>query len=94
MLAEDICVKLRPILGEKVDRLWRAYLVEDTDGKREIEQILNMLYVDNISTDFYRCDCIINLVGFSNNGVFHQEKDKCCISIHIFSCIVHIYNNT
>lgn len=52
MLAEDICVKLRPILGEKVDRLWRAYLVEDTDGKREIEQILNMLYVDNMNTDF------------------------------------------
>ncbi len=52
MLAEDICVKLRPILGEKVDRLWRAYLVEDTDGKREIEQILNMMYVDNINTDF------------------------------------------
>ncbi|MBL1214698.1 MAG: ATP-binding protein [Ignavibacteriae bacterium] len=51
MLAEDICVKLRPILGEKVDRLWRAYLVEDTDGKREIEQILNMMYVDNINTD-------------------------------------------
>ena len=52
MLAEEICVKLRPILGEKVDRLWRAYLVEDTDGKREIEQILNMLYVDNLNTDF------------------------------------------
>lgn len=52
MLAEEICVKLRPILGEKVDRLWRAYLVEDADGKREIEQILNMMYVDNISTDF------------------------------------------
>jgi hypothetical protein len=52
LLAEDICVKLRPILGEKVDRLWRAYLVEDTDGKREIEQILNMMYVDNINTDF------------------------------------------
>ena len=52
MLAEDICMKLRPILGEKVDRLWRAYMVEDTDGKREIEQILNMLYVDNMNTDF------------------------------------------
>jgi len=52
LLAEDICVKLRPILGEKVDRLWRAYLVEDMDGKREIEQILNMLYVDNMNTDF------------------------------------------
>lgn len=52
MLAEEICNKLKPILGEKVDRLWRAYLVEDTDGKREIEQILNMLYVDNINTNF------------------------------------------
>lgn len=51
MLAEDICVKLRPILGEKVDRLWRAYLIEDHDGKKEIEQILNMLYLDNFNTD-------------------------------------------
>jgi hypothetical protein len=50
LLAEEICVKLRPILGEKVDRLWRAYLVEDTDGKREIEQILNMIYLDNFDT--------------------------------------------
>ena len=51
MLLEDICVKLRPILGEKIDSLWRAYLVEDMDGKREIEQILNMLYLDNLNTE-------------------------------------------
>ena len=50
MLVEDICVKLRPILGEKIDSLWRAYLVEDINGKREIEQILNMLYIDNLNT--------------------------------------------
>ncbi len=47
LLAEDICVKLRPIMGAKIDRLWRAYMVEDIEGKREIEQILNMLYLDN-----------------------------------------------
>ncbi|MBK8945340.1 MAG: DUF87 domain-containing protein [Ignavibacteriae bacterium] len=51
LLVEDICVKLRPILGEKIDSLWRAYLVEDMDGKREIEQILNMLYLDNLNTE-------------------------------------------
>lgn len=50
MLPEEICVKLRPILGVKIDRLWRAYLIEDMDGKREIEQILNMLYLDNFDT--------------------------------------------
>jgi hypothetical protein len=50
LLPEEICIKLRPILGEKIDRLWRAYLVEDFEGKKEIEQILNTLYLDNFDT--------------------------------------------
>lgn len=44
MIVEDICKKLRPIHGRKIDRLWQAYSIENTDGKRDIEQMLQILY--------------------------------------------------
>ncbi|MBT4484012.1 MAG: hypothetical protein HOC71_10095, partial [Candidatus Latescibacteria bacterium] len=44
MIVEDVCKKLRPIQGRKIDRLWQAYSIENTDGKRDIEQMLQILY--------------------------------------------------
>jgi hypothetical protein len=44
VIVEDICKKLRPIHGRKIDRLWQAYSIENTDGKRDIEQMLQILY--------------------------------------------------
>ena len=44
MIFEEICKKLRPIHGKKIDRLWQAYSIEDADGKREIEQMIQILY--------------------------------------------------
>lgn len=41
---KDICRKLKPVLGNKVDKLWFMYLVEDKKGKLEIESYLQMLY--------------------------------------------------
>jgi hypothetical protein len=38
-----ICRKLKPIIGEKAERFWLAYLTEDQDGKREIEMALNLM---------------------------------------------------
>ncbi|GAG49100.1 unnamed protein product, partial [marine sediment metagenome] len=41
---QELCRKLKPVLGTKVDGLWRAYLAEsDADGKADIEQILELL---------------------------------------------------
>ena len=40
---EELCKRLRPILGSKIDRLWFTYLAEDSNGKREIENILQIL---------------------------------------------------
>ena len=44
MTPEEICEKLKPILGVKIDRLWKAYIIEDNIGKREVEQMLQILY--------------------------------------------------
>ena len=40
---------MRPIYGKKIDQLLKAYLIEDYEGKREIEQIIQILYVKAFS---------------------------------------------
>lgn len=51
MEVQEICRKLKPILGAKADRYWLAYLSEDADGKRELEIILNMLMARHLGSD-------------------------------------------
>jgi len=43
-MVEEFCLKLRPVYGKKIDQLWKAYLVEDLDGKKDIEQAIQILY--------------------------------------------------
>jgi DNA helicase HerA-like ATPase len=40
---QTICQKLKPLIGQKADRYWLAYLAEDTDGKKEIADTLQLL---------------------------------------------------
>lgn len=50
---QELCRKLKPILGKKVDGLWAAYLAEnDPGGKAEIEQILELLSGKHLGTDY------------------------------------------
>ena len=50
---QELCRSLKPVLGKKVDRLWRAYLAEsDADGKADIEQTLELLAGKHLGTDY------------------------------------------
>jgi len=49
MINEDLFRKLKPVYGERIDKLWRAYLLEDSEGREEIERILNHLYLKAFS---------------------------------------------
>lgn len=40
---EDILRKLKPVIGKKADSLWKYYLSEDEKGKKEIENLINIL---------------------------------------------------
>ena len=43
-LVQELCRKLRPVIGRKIDRLWSVYLAEsDMAGKADIEQTLELL---------------------------------------------------
>lgn len=39
----ELCRKLKPILGTKIDRLYRAYLAGDADDRADLEQTLELL---------------------------------------------------
>nr|MDD5134563.1 DUF87 domain-containing protein [Phycisphaerae bacterium] len=50
---QELCRKLKPVLGKKIDRLWRAYLAEsDPGGKADVEQTLELLAAKYLGTDF------------------------------------------
>ncbi|MFC1675937.1 ATP-binding protein [Planctomycetota bacterium] len=39
----QLCLKLKPILGPKMDKIYAAYLAEDDEGKKQIEHYLQLL---------------------------------------------------
>ena len=50
---QDLCRRLKPVLGRKVDALWRAYLADsDADGRADIEQTLELLAAKHLGTDY------------------------------------------
>ena len=50
---QELCRKLQPVLGKKVDRLWAAYLSEsDAAGKADIEQTMELLAAKHIGQNF------------------------------------------
>lgn len=50
---QELCRKLKPVMGKKIDRLWRAYIAEsDMRGKADIEQTLELLANKHLGTDF------------------------------------------
>jgi uncharacterized protein DUF87 len=51
--ARELCRKLRPVLGPRIDRLWVAYLAEsDATGRAELEQTLELLAAKHLGQDF------------------------------------------
>lgn len=48
---ERLCKKLRPIFGNKIDRIYLRYSVSDSqEERRKIEQVLNALYEKHLNT--------------------------------------------
>lgn len=50
---QELCRQLKPVLGAKVDRLWKAYLAEsDPDGKADIDQTLELLAAKHLGKTY------------------------------------------
>jgi len=44
----QLCLRLRPILGVRMDQIYAAYLAEDADGREQIEHYLDLLAAKHI----------------------------------------------
>jgi hypothetical protein len=44
MTVEELCRKLRPLCGPRIDRLYEAYLISELSDRREIETTLELLH--------------------------------------------------
>ena len=50
---QDLCRKLRPVLGRRIDRLWTVYLAEsDSSSRGEIEQTLELLAAKHLGHSY------------------------------------------
>ena len=50
---QELCRKLKPVLGTKIDRLWTAYLAEsDADGRGDVWQTLELLAAKHLGQDY------------------------------------------
>ena len=49
----NLCRQLKPVLGRKIDRLWKAYLAEsEPGGKADIEQTMELLAAKHLNKDY------------------------------------------
>ena len=49
----ELCRKLKPVLGRKIDGLWLAYLADgDPAGRSDIEQTLELLAAKHLGQDY------------------------------------------
>jgi len=52
MQVDDICKKLKPVLGEKIDRLWSLYQTEDSEGKKWVHVTLLKLLAEHLGETY------------------------------------------
>ena len=45
----QLCLRLKPILGSEVDKIYEAYLAEDSEGRNQIQNYLELLTAKHIS---------------------------------------------
>ena len=55
----ELCQKLKPIFGEKMQQLFAAYCAEDDEGKKQIESYLEVLAAKHL---FSGVDSIASLI--------------------------------
>ena len=53
------CLRLKPILGSKVDQIYEAYLAEDAEGRIQIENYLELLAAKHISAKLEQSDIVL-----------------------------------
>jgi len=55
----ELCSKLKPILGSKMDQIYAAYLAEDAEGRNQIQNYLELLAAKHIPQKLGQSDTVL-----------------------------------
>jgi len=55
----QLCLRLKPVLGSQMDKIYTAYLVEDDQGKKQIEHYLQLLTAKHIPAKLGQTETIL-----------------------------------
>lgn len=56
---KQLCLKLKPVLGSKMDKIFAAYQAEDDDGKKHIEDYLQLLVAKYMPSQLDQSDTVL-----------------------------------
>ena len=56
MEVHEVLRKLRPILGQRVERYWLAYLSEDHEGRQELETAFRLMAAKYLGSEVETLD--------------------------------------
>lgn len=94
---EELCKKLKPVIGEKADQIWYTYLAEDVEGKRELETALHIMHARMLDGKVDNCKIFLPpppsnvLAGeYPIGKVFYDDKEKADFSLREGEWIQHI----
>jgi hypothetical protein len=55
----QLCLRLKPVLGSKAEHIYEAYLAEDAEGQKQIEQYLQLLMAKYVPTKLGQNETIL-----------------------------------
>ena len=55
----ELCSKLKPLLGSKMDQIYAAYLAEDSEGRNQIENYVELLASKHIPQELGQSDIVL-----------------------------------
>jgi len=55
----ELCSKLKPLLGSKMDQIYAAYLAEDGEGRNQIENYVELLAAKHIPQELGQSDIVL-----------------------------------
>ncbi|MFH1367951.1 MAG: ATP-binding protein [Elusimicrobiota bacterium] len=86
---EEICKKLKPVIGKRADILWKTYLTEDWKGRKELEELLQVLYFKHLQKDVSNEPILLSPPDkesakgeFPIGNVLYNNKEVCSVGLN------------
>jgi len=94
---QETCLALKPIIGNQADQFWQAYLVQDEEGKRDMEEQLELLANYHLHTDVQNKTPVFHPPTseqaqgeFELGNIFYNNEPSCPFALRSKELFQHI----